>query len=145
MAEIGFYHLTRRPLDAVLPRLLEKAHEAGNRIVVRAPDAMLARLDELLWTYDEGSFLPHGRSEPARQPILLSETGENSNGATVAVLLSPPFEPWPDGYERILVMFDEADPDVLGAARAAWKSLGKSDHARTYWQQDERGRWVKAA
>lgn len=145
MAEIGFYQLEHRPLEAVLPRLIEKAHEAGHRIVVRAPADQLAKLDELLWSYDDASFLPHGRSEPSRQPILLAETAERPNGATALVMLTPPFEPWPEGFDRIMLMFEKADADALAAARAAWKGLAGSAHGRTYWQQDERGRWVKAA
>jgi len=145
LAEIGFYQLEHRPIEVVLPRLIEKAYEAGHRIVVRAPEAMLARLDELLWTYDDGSFLPHGRSDAAAQPILLSESDERANGATALVLLAPPFDAWPEGYERILVMFEKADAEALAAARAAWKTLTGGPHARTYWQQTERGGFVKAA
>ncbi len=59
--EVGFYHLTRQPLDAVLPRLLEKAHAAGHRILVHCADAAQVKaLDQHLWTYDDRSFLPHG-------------------------------------------------------------------------------------
>ena len=36
MTEIGFYHLTQSPLERALPRLLEKAHASGARVVVMA-------------------------------------------------------------------------------------------------------------
>jgi DNA polymerase-3 subunit chi len=145
LAEIGFYQLEHRPLEAVLPRLIEKAHEAGHRIVIRAPEAMLARLDEVLWTYDEGSFLPHGRTDAEQQPILLSTGDAPVNGATALVMLAPPFDAWPEGYERIMVMFEKADAEALAAARSAWKGLSGSSHARSYWQQTERGGFTKAA
>ena len=35
MAEVGFYHLTRSPLEEALPRLLEKAYATGQRALVR--------------------------------------------------------------------------------------------------------------
>jgi len=61
MAEVGFYHLTRAPLERALPRLLEKAREAGYRaLVVAASEERVAALDALLWTYDPASFLAHG-------------------------------------------------------------------------------------
>ena len=34
MTDIGFYHLTRSPLERVLPKLLGKAHATGARIIV---------------------------------------------------------------------------------------------------------------
>jgi len=36
MTQIGFYHLTRLPLEQALPRLLEKAQGAGLKVVVMA-------------------------------------------------------------------------------------------------------------
>ena len=35
LTEVGFYHLTRSTLEEALPRLLEKAYAAGNRVLVR--------------------------------------------------------------------------------------------------------------
>ena len=38
--DVGFYQLAAtKPLDAVLPKLLEKAVAAGHRVVVRSGDA----------------------------------------------------------------------------------------------------------
>jgi DNA polymerase IIIc chi subunit len=54
--EFGFYHLTRSGLDGALPRLLEKAHAQGKRVLLRCPDAeRLDQLDRLLWTYRNDS------------------------------------------------------------------------------------------
>src|SRR3546814_6218378 len=58
---VDFYHLTRTPVESVLPRLLEKVVSGGERALVVAGDAgLLARLDEQLWRYEPASFLPHG-------------------------------------------------------------------------------------
>ncbi len=75
VTDVNFYQLASKPLDAVLPRLLEKAVAAGFRTVIRATDpALLARLDGALWTYDAASFLPHAVDGPfaAEQPVLLT-------------------------------------------------------------------------
>ena len=40
-------------------RLLRKAWRAGNRVLVSGDGAELARLDGLLWTFDEADFVPH--------------------------------------------------------------------------------------
>src|SRR6266699_760078 len=87
MTEILFYHLQRQPIERVLPALLEKSIERSWRVVVQAgSEERIEALDAHLWTYREGSFLPHGtwrEPEAAQQPILLTINDENPNGASV--------------------------------------------------------------
>ena len=77
MSEIWFYHLTQRPLEAVLPALLEKTLERGVRAVVMASSAeRVEALNNLLWTYDDRGFLPHGDDKDGhadRQPVWLTD------------------------------------------------------------------------
>ena len=59
MGAVYFYHLTRRPLEATLPMLLDKALDAGWRVLVRGTEsARLDWLDEKLWLGPEDGFLP---------------------------------------------------------------------------------------
>lgn len=144
--EVGFYHLTRQPLEAVLPRLLEKAYAAGHRILVHcADDAQLKRLDQQLWTYDEASFLPHGSEDKALQPILLTTSQEErANEPDLLSALDGLDLDRIGDFARVLYLFEESDPERLSAARASWSALkGRDGVSRAYWQQDERGRWVK--
>ena len=78
MTAVGFYHLLGSPLEEALPKLLEKALEKGMRaLVVTGSRERAEHLDTVLWTYEEGSFLPHGCAGHARnvehQPIWLSD------------------------------------------------------------------------
>lgn len=144
--EVGFYHLTRQPLEAVLPRLLEKAYAAGHRILVHcAGPEQLKRLDQQLWTYDEASFLPHGSEDKALQPVLLTTSQEErANTPDVLAALDGLDLKRLGDFARVLYLFEESDADRLAAARASWSALkGRDGVTRTYWQQDERGRWVK--
>ena len=54
-------------------RLAEKAYKLQNRIHAHAGDrAMATKLDELLWTFRQGSFVPHELLTPVRQaPITI--------------------------------------------------------------------------
>ena len=149
MTEILFYHLQNQPLERVLPSLLEKCLERGWRVVVEtgSPERRDA-LDAELWTYKEDSFLPHGTrrdGDPEEQPIFLTDGPDNPNGATVRFLVdrAHPVDVAP--YTRVVLVFDGNDPDALGDARAHWKTLKDAGHALTYWQQDDRGRWIKKA
>ncbi len=152
--EVLFYHLERKPLEAVLPGLLEKTLERNVAALVKFGGAeRLKALDDLLWTYREDSFLPHGTIEdgrPESQPILLSLSDDRPNRAGYVFLVDGAAmpdaaalgEPAP---ERIILLFDGSDPDALDAARSQWKALKTSGHALTYWQQNDSGRWEKKA
>ena len=149
MTDILFYHLERRPLEAVLPALLEKSLERGWRCVVECGSAERRdALDAHLWTYSEASFLPHGtdaQPQPERQPVLIATSDANPNGATVRFLVDGVALPDPAPYERLVYLFDGRDDEQVAAARERWKEAKALGAALTYWQQDENGRWVRKA
>jgi DNA polymerase-3 subunit chi len=145
-----FYHLLRKPLERALPELLEKSYERGWRVVVQASsDERVEALDAHLWTYRDDGFLPHGTardSEAAAQPILLTSSDHNPNGATVRFLIDGAAVPADAAsYARIVVMFDGEDEDAVGAARERWSEAKRQGFDLTYWQPDENGRWTKKA
>ncbi|MEK9660186.1 MAG: DNA polymerase III subunit chi [Alphaproteobacteria bacterium] len=91
MTEIRFYHLTMRPLEAVLPIMLERTvTRDGRRAVVMASSAdRVEALNAHLWTYDERGFLPHGSrtdGHAERQPVWLTDADDIPNGAEVLFL-----------------------------------------------------------
>jgi DNA polymerase-3 subunit chi len=136
-----FYHLTASPLERVLPSIAEKVVAGGGRLLVVAEPDLLARLDELLWSYARDSFLPHGRGRPESQPVLLSTEPEAANGAANVALADGRWRDEALGFERAFYFFDA---DSLDPARAAWRGLrGKAEVEARYWKQDERGKWVQ--
>lgn len=148
--DVTFYHLERQPLEKVLPLLLEKTLERGWKAVVEVSSAeRQAAIDDLLWTYAERSFLPHGRDEEPdceTQPILVTTSRANANGADVRFLVDGArFTPELEGYSRIALLFDGGDPAALEAARADWKVARATGLAASYWQQGPDGRWEKKA
>ena len=143
MAEIGFYHLTSTPLERALPKLLERGRAQGLSIVVRAGSAeRVARLDAILWTYDEASFLAHGSARdgnPAAQPIWLTERQENPNRATMLVLVDGSEAGDLSSFARCADLFDGDDPTAVEAARLRWRRAREAGHELTYWQQTAAG------
>ena len=144
---VGFYHLASKPLEAVLPRLLDKALAAGLRAVVRSRDAdQLARLDAALWSYDAASFLPHAvdGDDAARQPILLTGRDDTPNGATLAAVVDGVLPGDLAPYARVLYLFDGGDEDALALARRHWKALkSREDVTPVYWREAGGG-WEQA-
>lgn len=70
MTQVDFYLLPGQEpsqLETLACRVAEKAWGQGNRVFINARDEEQARkLDSLLWTFRQGSFIPHeliGRQE----------------------------------------------------------------------------------
>lgn len=149
MTEYGFYHLTRSGLDQALPRLLEKAHQAGARVVVRCLEPeRLDQLDRLLWTYKNDAFLPHGSKADGfaeQQPIWLTTGMDRPNDASILVIVDGAPAEDAGQFERVLELFDGRDPDAVAAARSRWRWAESQGMTRVYWQQNERGGWQRAA
>jgi len=150
MTEVLFYHLQRQPIEQVLPTLLEKSVERGWRVIIQAAsEERVEALDAHLWTYRDDAFLPHGTardSEAAAHPILLTTADHNPNGATVRFLIDgTPMPADASSYARIVLLFDGEDEDAVAAARVRWSEAKAQGFDATYWQPDERGRWVKKA
>ena len=147
--EIWFYHLERSSLDEVLPGLLDKTIERGWRALIKTSDRQrLDDIDERLWAWRDDSFLAHGLSDephPARQPILLSESGENLNGAQALFIVDGSELGPTQGYSRCFILFDGRDEAATVAARTRWKALKDAGENLAYWKQDADGRWQKAA
>ena len=147
--DIRFYHLQNQPAELALPALLNKALQGGKRIAVRVPDArMAAQLDDHLWTYDAGSFLPHGLASDAHaadHPIVITDSAEALEDRDMLLLAFGASGEASEGYDLICRVFDGRDEMALNAARAEWKALKDAEAAElTYWQQGDRG-WEKKA
>lgn len=149
MSEVLFYHLQFQPLEKVLPALLEKCLEREWKVVVQGGDAAsLQALDEALWSYRPESFLPHGLAggeDDARQPVLLTQQGDNPNDAQVRFLVHGAEPPELGPYVRAVFLFDGNNDTELAGARQHWKAVKAAGHEVTYWQQGDSGGWVRKA
>ena len=148
MGAVYFYHLTRRPLEATLPVLLERSLEQGWRVVVRGTEtARMEWLDEKLWLGPEDGFLPHGMSggpHDARQPVLLTTDARLRADCVICVDGAALQLDEVSAAERACILFDGNDPAAVDAARGQWKALTASGCAAQYWSEAS-GRWEKKA
>ena len=121
MTEIAFYHLEKSPLDQVLPKLLEKTLGAGKRALVLAgSEQCVEALAGLLWTYEQGSWLPHGTEQdgsPEDQPVWLTAADDNANGAEFLFLTDGATSAHIGDYERCFELFDARAQQRLGPRR----------------------------
>jgi DNA polymerase III subunit chi len=152
MADYGFYHLTRTPLEQALPKLLGRVLGGGGRaMVLLASQERLEALDAALWSSVDPDWLPHGTKLTGHaeyQPIWLTtedapEDG-SPNAARFLFLLEGSSSARLDRFDRVLDLFDGGDEAAVQAARARWRAAKADGHSLTYWQQGPRG-WEKAA
>ena len=145
-----FYHLERTTLEQAAGALLEKCLEHKKRVLaISARPERRAALDEALWTYNDNSFLPHGRAEAegldaARQPILISEAADNKNDATFCLLMDGTDIGDGAGFERCMVMFDGGDQATRDIARKQFKAAKDRGQTVRYFQQTQNGGWKEA-
>lgn len=118
MARVDFYVLPAAGEQARLTfacRLAEKAYRLDNRVQVLAADRRLAeQLDELLWTWRDGSFVPHdlaGGATAARSPIVIGCDAEPTDGTfDLLINLSDRIPARVDAFPRVaeIVTSDES-------------------------------------
>src|SRR5215471_10997254 len=139
MTEVLFYHLKGQTPEQVLPSLLQKSLDRGWRVVVQASsEARVEALDAHLCTWRD--------AEASQQPIVLTVSDHNPNGATVRFLVDGALMPADaSDYARVVLLFDGEDPDALDAARARWAEAKSAGFEVTYWQADEKGGWRRQA
>ena len=147
--DILFYHLERARLLDVLPSLLEKSLQRGWQVVVQAMSGkQVNELNNVLWTFQGDSFLPHGAVDDGfddKQPIFLTDTSVNPNRAAIRFFVEGAQPDEISGYERIVYLFDGQNEQAVVDARKQWKRLADEGRKATYWKQNENGGWEKKA
>ncbi|MCB1404914.1 MAG: DNA polymerase III subunit chi [Rhodobacteraceae bacterium] len=148
MAVAKFYHLTRDPLEALLPTLIVKALDIGLRVALRGTDAgRMQGIDRMLWLRE--GFLPHGLAggpQDADQPVLLLTTPTpvadlpNSPGCLITLDGATVAADEARALDRLCVVFDGTDEAAVGAARQQWRDLTGAGIEAEYWSR-ETGRW----
>ena len=127
---IDFYTLTetdRRARLVTACRLAEKACEQGLRVAVRTGTAAeTAEFDELLWTFSDGSFVPHGvwPSEPevaSVTPVLVGSSALPATHRDVLINLATDAPPDFSAYARVCEVVG-GDEDAKKAARHRWRA-----------------------
>jgi len=118
-------------------RIAEKAYLAKQQIVVLLDDSeALKRFDELLWTFGDGSFVPHDQVGAAggacEAPVALT-TGPLPDGHSDVLLNLAGAVP--DGYDKFarVAEFLDARPEVRAAGRERFRFYrGKSIEPQTH-------------
>jgi len=106
-------------------RIAEKAYLAKQKVVVFSDDpTLIPKVDELLWTFGDGTFVPHEVFQDGARleaPVALTAGPLPEGAADVLINLGAAVPPFFEKFERIAEFLD-ARPDVRAAGRERFKS-----------------------
>ena len=114
MTRIDFYRYASDKLGFAC-RLATKAYDKASRLVVYSSDRQrLTRFDQLLWTAQATSFVPHCFLESplaAETPILLASTGDALPHHDVLLNLDDEWPPFFATFDRLLEIVGQDEDD----------------------------------
>ena len=99
--------------EQIACRLVDKAYRLGHRIYVHTDTAEQAkRINDLLWTFQAGSFIPHelnnATSETAA-PVLIGYDGSPHPGWEVLINLAAAVPTFFSSYARVAEVVDQSE------------------------------------
>ena len=134
MSQVDFYVLKAAGEGArhhFACRLAEKAYRLDNRVHIHARNADdVRRLDELLWTFRDGSFVPHGLADSSdgteASPIVIGFGAAGAGARDLLINLCDEIPACIEGFPRVaeLVTSDENCRKLSRERYAAYRDQG---------------------
>ena len=135
MARVDFYILSRqgpRERQLFACRLAEKAYRLDNTVHIHTDSHDVAeQIDEMLWTFRDGSFVPHDLLSPATadrdSPVTIScETGPAS-ARDLLINLCDEIPPFADTFPRVAELVS-SDDDCKRESRKRFVAYRDNGH-----------------
>lgn len=113
MTKVDFYILTSGSQEQTACKLAEKAYHLGHRIYVHAmSEEHCQHLDQLLWTFRDGSFVPHECYQPGKtseSPITIGHHEAPETDAEVLINLASSVPLFFSRFLRVAEVIDHHD------------------------------------
>jgi DNA polymerase-3 subunit chi len=116
MTQVDFYLLPGDSLQErchFACRLADKAYRLGHRVFIHTESAQQTQqLDDLLWTFQQNSFVPHSSCERAGDeapPVLLAHDVEPDAGSEVLINLAAEVPLFFSRFERVAELVNDDD------------------------------------
>ena len=134
MARVDFYILAQadeRARQTLACKLAEKAWRLDNSVYIHARSrADAEHLDELLWTFRDGSFVPHGvvgrDDDTGDSPIMIGCDDATLDNRDLLINLCDDIPPCVEGFPRVaeLVTSDENCRSLSRKRYAVYRDQG---------------------
>jgi len=127
MTQVDFYVLKNTPLARVehfVCQLAEKAFKKGHKIHIHTADNLQTeRMDTLMWTYSDLSFLPHAKAnetQASETPIHISHDPDKASISDVLINLKSEVPVFYEQFERVAEIVS-GDQQQQKAARQRYR------------------------
>lgn len=135
MSQIDFYvlrasgEIARRQFVC---RLAEKAYRLDNKVHIRVPDHECVKvLDDLLWTFRDGSFVPHEvanhTGNEVQSPVTIGVEAQPSIAADLLINLGSTLFDLPDSFPRAAEVVT-SDEESLALCRQRFVDYRNQGH-----------------
>lgn len=143
--EVSFYNFYH-PLEQYLPRLIDKIYNLGQGIIIfNKKQEVIDILNDVLWTFSNRIFLPHGSNKelfPEKQPIYLTTNIENPNNAEIFIAVNDLDITNYDlkDFKKLLYVFNDVDLDKANKLSKKYQDLAI---IVSFFKQEKDGNWLK--
>lgn len=127
MTQVDFYILKNAPLNKTehfVCQLTEKAFKKGHKVHIHTADTLQTeRMDTLMWTYNDLSFLPHALADSeqaAETPIHISHNPDNASINDVLINLKSEVPVFYEQFQRVVEIVS-GDGQQQQAARQRYR------------------------
>lgn len=126
MTRVDFYVLsdTGQSVEVLACKLAEKAYGMGHKVFLHVDGPERAsRMDDLLWTFRQGSFVPHeiySPNEPPQTQVVVGHDPEPEVEPDVLINLAGEVPLFFSRFERVAEIVGP-DPDARQASRERFR------------------------
>jgi DNA polymerase-3 subunit chi len=138
VSRVDFYILPENSgRDRFACSVANKAWQSGHNVYIHTNSREMAiKLDDLLWTYHDISFVPHAltsQSNPSDAPIIIGWQATVPDYCTVMINLTADFPTSAERFARIveIVAGNEDERDVARNHYRAYRDDGHEMHSHT--------------
>ncbi len=148
MSEIFFYKLKNSSSELFLTSLIEKSLDNDwNSVVLFDSIERMEEINDLLWSYRETSFLPHGSENDKNSKfhrVYLTCKEENPNDSKVIFSIDGLLIKNINSWKRCVYIFNEQNLKVVDQFNLYKNGIDLSKHSYKSFEQDTYGKWINS-
>ena len=133
MTEIFFYKLKNLSIELFLISLIEKSISKNwNSLVLLDNIERMEEINDLMWTFNDTSFIPHGSQSdlnPDKHNVYLT--------CNDGIIINQP-----DNWKRCIYIFNEQNLKVTDELESYKRGIEDLNYDLKSFEQDNNGKWI---
>ena len=146
MTEIFFYKLKNLSIELFLISLIEKSISKNwNSLVLLDNIERMEEINDLMWTFNDTSFIPHGSQSdlnPDKHKVYLTCNEENPNNSNIIFSIDGIIINQPDNWKRCIYIFNEQNLKVTDELESYKRGIEDLNFGLKSFEQDNNGKWI---